>query len=186
MKYEVTIDGKSREVIVDLTPNGRASVQLDGAPVEADITQVPGGVSVRIGNAMFDVMVGGDADAMTVASGPHRVVARVESDRAKAMSRRKGGGGAGSDKALHQSQPRHAGGGQVGGGGTSDGDLRISTSPIGLPENTDVPNRESASSDHVDLCQVCLLTGNRSGSDPHSEADANTQMRDERKMEMDL
>lgn len=90
MKYRVTIDGREREVDVQIAPSGAVSVTLDGSPVEADAVPIPGGVSLRIGSRVYDVVVGGKPEAMTVAAGPHRIQASVESERARTRRRREG------------------------------------------------------------------------------------------------
>ncbi len=105
MKYEVTIDGQTRDVEVELTPDGKASVQLDGKPVQADITRIPGGVSVRIQGSMFDVMLGGKPDAISAAAGPYRTEVSVVSERSKALKRRKGAGAGAGGKNVMSPMP---------------------------------------------------------------------------------
>jgi biotin carboxyl carrier protein len=90
MKYRVSLEGIEREVDVVLSPSGRATVTLDGQPVDADIERVPGGVSVRLGGRVFDVAVGGAPDAPQVAAGAARGVASVISERALARAKKSG------------------------------------------------------------------------------------------------
>jgi biotin carboxyl carrier protein len=98
MKYRVTIDGATREVDVQITPGGAISVTLDGHAVDADVVAIPGGVSLRVDGKVYDVMVGGPAEQLTLAAGPHRAVAEVESERARARRQARGGAGkAGND-----------------------------------------------------------------------------------------
>ena len=96
MRYRVTIDGREREVDVQLGGAGTIQVSLDGTPVDATIVSVPGGVLVRMnaGGAVFDVSVGGRADELTVAAGRHRAIAQVESERTRATKRHARAGGA--------------------------------------------------------------------------------------------
>jgi biotin carboxyl carrier protein len=94
VKYLVTIEGRAREVVVHLRPDGGVSVTLDGAPVEADVVRVPGGVNLRIDGRVYDVVVGGEADQRTMASGAARAVGIVESERALARKRKRGGAAA--------------------------------------------------------------------------------------------
>lgn len=95
MKYRVEIEGQTREVDVQITPGGAVSVSLDGEPVDADVRRIPGGVNLRLDGVVYDVFVGGPADAMTVASGAHRAVASVTSERDRGRRRGRGAKGAG-------------------------------------------------------------------------------------------
>ncbi|MFW5920635.1 MAG: biotin/lipoyl-containing protein [Polyangiales bacterium] len=104
MKYRVTIDGQEREIDVQVTSGGRVSVALDGEPVDADVEQVPGGVSVRLGGKVYDVTVGGRAEEMTVTAGRHRTVASVESERLRARKKARGGGSK-ADKEIRAPMP---------------------------------------------------------------------------------
>jgi len=93
MKYRVTIEGRTREVDVEVTPDGRALVAIDGERVDADVVRVGGGVSLRLGGSVYDVAVGGSPDARTIAAGEHRTVAQIESERMRAKRARAGGAG---------------------------------------------------------------------------------------------
>ena len=94
MKYRVTIEDVTREVEVRALPDGRLAVALDGEELaDADVLPVPGGVSLRIGHRVFDVVVGGPAKARTMASGSARTIAEVESERSRARRKRRRGGG---------------------------------------------------------------------------------------------
>jgi biotin carboxyl carrier protein len=95
MKYRVTIDGREREVDVTIAPSGAISAMLDGAKVEAELRPVPGGVSVRFGARVHDVMVAAaGGDDVQVAAGAARAVVQVVSERARAERKRAGGGSA--------------------------------------------------------------------------------------------
>ena len=97
MKYWVTLDAREREVDVQISPDGRVGgVTLDGAAIDVDAVAVPGGVSLRFGTRMLDVMVGGKPDALHVAAGPQRAVVAVQSERARAVAAKRGGGKAGA------------------------------------------------------------------------------------------
>lgn len=98
MKYRVTIEGREREVDVTLTPQGGASVKLDGTPIEADVERVPGGISLRLGARIYDIAIGGKAEAMQVSAGGARTVAEVISARAQARAKRKGDTGTGANE----------------------------------------------------------------------------------------
>ncbi len=97
MKYWVTLEGREREVDVQISPDGRVSaVTLDGAAVEVDAVGVPGGVSLRLGNRVFDVAIGGKPETLNVAAGAQRAVVAVQSERARAVAAKRGGGMAGA------------------------------------------------------------------------------------------
>ena len=97
MKYWVTLEGREREVDVQISPDGRVSaVTLDGAAVEVDAVGVPGGVSLRLGSRVFDVAIGGKPEALNVAAGAQRAVVAVQSERARAVAAKRGGGMAGA------------------------------------------------------------------------------------------
>ncbi|MFK7987321.1 MAG: biotin/lipoyl-containing protein [Sandaracinaceae bacterium] len=98
MNYRVMIDGVEREVDVILAPGGGASITLDGTPVDADVERVPGGVRLKLGNAIFDVAVGGTAERLDLAAGVARARAMVESPRARAKKKKSGGLSGGGDE----------------------------------------------------------------------------------------
>lgn len=104
MKYRVTIGGETREVDVTITPEGRASVALDGSPVDVDVVRVPGGVSLRIDGRVYDLALAGKPEERTVAAGSRRAVAQVESERQRARKKRAGGAGK-SDKEIRSPMP---------------------------------------------------------------------------------
>ncbi|HEY8429063.1 MAG TPA: biotin/lipoyl-containing protein [Sandaracinaceae bacterium] len=104
MKYRVTIEGREREIDVVLAPDGGVSVSLDGAAVDANVERVPGGVLLRIGDRVFDVAVGGPADAMQVGAGAARALAQVVSERARARAKRGASTGGGA-KELRAPMP---------------------------------------------------------------------------------
>lgn len=94
MKYRVTLEGQEREVDVSIAPNGSAVVSLDGKAVDADVVRVEGGINLRIGGRVYDIAVGGKADALHIAQRENRAVASVQSERMR--SQKKGGAGAGA------------------------------------------------------------------------------------------
>lgn len=104
MKYRVTIEGREREIDVVVAPGGGVSVSVDGAPIDADVARVPGGLSLRLGDRVFDVAVGGQADSMQVGAGAARSIAAVVSPRAEARSRR-GSSSSGGAKELRAPMP---------------------------------------------------------------------------------
>jgi len=96
MKYWVTLGGREREVDVQIAPDGRVtSVTLDGAAQSLDVVPVPGGVSLRRDERVFDVAIGGTPEALSVVAGTQRAVMAVQSERARAAAAKRGKGGAG-------------------------------------------------------------------------------------------
>src|SRR5690606_10345544 len=74
------------------------SVSLDGAPIEADVERVPGGVSLRLGAQVYDIAIGGKPESMQVAAGPARAVAEVISERARSRAKKGGPAGSGANE----------------------------------------------------------------------------------------
>lgn len=103
MRYRVTLEGSERDIDVQIAPGGSVTVTLDGEPVDADVRRIPGGVSLTFGTEVYDVMVGGPADAMDVAAGPLRATAKVESERNRA--RKKKGAAAGDSTEVRAPMP---------------------------------------------------------------------------------
>lgn len=104
MKYRVTIEGREREVDVVVAPEGGVRASIDGAPIDADVVRVPGGLSLRIGGHVYDVAVGGKADSMQVSAGVARALVEVQSERMRSRARRGGGEGTG-EKELRAPMP---------------------------------------------------------------------------------
>jgi biotin carboxyl carrier protein len=104
MKYKVTIDGREREVDVMITAGGGVSVSMDGAPVDADVERVPGGLSLRLGNRVYDIAVGGKPEALHLAARTARATAEVTSERTRARQR-KGGASGMAEKELRAPMP---------------------------------------------------------------------------------
>lgn len=102
MKYQVVIEGVEHEVVVQHVPGGGVVVTVDGAPWEGDVHPVPGGVSLRKGDQVLDVLVGGTGDRMDLAAGPLRTSARVESLRG---GRKKRGAAASDASELRAPMP---------------------------------------------------------------------------------
>lgn len=97
MKYRVTIEGTEREIDVMVAPDGSVLVSENGARVDCDARVTPAGVSLRLGERVFDVVVGGPANAMQLAAGERRAVAEVSSPRMRSKQKKRGGLGASSD-----------------------------------------------------------------------------------------
>jgi len=103
MRYRVTLEGSERDIDVQIAPGGSVSVTLDGEPIDADIRRIPGGVNLVLGGRVYDVMIGGPADAMDLAAGPLRATAKVESERNR--SRKKKGAAAGDSTEVRSPMP---------------------------------------------------------------------------------
>lgn len=97
MKYRVTLNGREREVDVVLAA-GTLSVKVDDLPVEVDAHPIAGGVSMRFGAQVREVLVSDlGADEYQVASGPARGVLTLLSERAASDRRRAGGASAATE-----------------------------------------------------------------------------------------
>ncbi len=106
MRYRVTIEGREREVDVMIAPSGAISVTLDGTPIDAEIRPVPGGVSLKIGSRVHDVMVAlGADDELSLAAHDARTVAQVLSERMRAERARSGKRSGASAKELRAPMP---------------------------------------------------------------------------------
>ncbi len=97
VRYRVTLQGRPRDVDVHITPGGSVSVTLDGKPFDADIRAIPGGVTLHIDGRVYDVMLGGPSDAMTLATEAHRATASVESERTRSKRSRRAEADAGKE-----------------------------------------------------------------------------------------
>lgn len=106
MKYRVTIEEREREVEVTFAPSGAAVVRLDGRDLDCEVRPVPGGLSLRLGGAVHDVLVAGAAgEEMQLASGAARAIAKVESDADRQRQAKKGASGGAGQRELKAPMP---------------------------------------------------------------------------------
>lgn len=101
MKYRVSIDGREREVDVTITPSGGVTATLDGRPVDIDARVHRGGVSLRIGDRVFDVASAGTED-LQVASGAARGAGSIANERA---AKKRAGAAGSAGKELRAPMP---------------------------------------------------------------------------------
>lgn len=92
MKYQVELDGVTREVNVEVLGE-TVSVSLDGRPLDVDVFRTPEGVSLILGGRVFDVAIGGCPEKIELAAGGARLSGSALSERMK--SRKRGGGSKG-------------------------------------------------------------------------------------------
>ena len=92
MRYTVTIEGREREVDVQVDASDPSTmvVLLDGKPFAGEVRPIAGGVSIRLGGQVFDVMVGSDTPTQLVGAGKRASVS-VKSERDRASRTRRGG-----------------------------------------------------------------------------------------------
>ncbi|MFO0658245.1 MAG: biotin/lipoyl-containing protein [Polyangiaceae bacterium] len=95
MRYFVTIEGVEHHV--DVTPSTTGfDVLYDGKPVEVDMLDLDGSLSLRIGGHMIDLTAEGSPPNLGVVASGRRVYLDVQSARMKAAnsasSKSKGGG----------------------------------------------------------------------------------------------
>jgi biotin carboxyl carrier protein len=105
MQVRVVIEGTSRQIDVARRTDGRWAVSVDGEAVDAEIHEVHGGVCVSIGGRTWDVAVGGGGEERTVAAGAARSLATVETERARAKAKKRGGAGGAASKSLVSPMP---------------------------------------------------------------------------------
>lgn len=103
MRYRVTIEGRERDVDVAIAPSGSIAVSLDGQPFDGEVRPVPGGISLRIGGKVRDVLVAG-TDEVYLASGAARARAEVVSERQR-QKRGRGGASGAQAKELRAPMP---------------------------------------------------------------------------------
>lgn len=103
MRYRVTLEGRERDVDVAINPSGSITVSLDGKPFEGEVRPIPGGISLRIGSQVRDVMVAGSGE-VHLAAGAARGRAEVVSER-QMKQRQRGGGAAAAQKELRAPMP---------------------------------------------------------------------------------
>ncbi len=85
MRYFVTIEGVEHHV--DVTPSSTGfEVIYDGKPVEVDMLELNGSLSLRIGGRMVDLTAEGAPPTLGVVASGRRVYLDVQSARMKAAS----------------------------------------------------------------------------------------------------
>jgi biotin carboxyl carrier protein len=84
MRYYVTLPGDD-EVAIDVVqqPGGRTLVHVDGEPMDVDVVQAEGAISVRVGARVFDLWLEHDGKSFGVVGGGVRTRAVVESERTR-------------------------------------------------------------------------------------------------------
>lgn len=106
MKYRLTIEGREREVDVTFAPSGSVLVRLDGKDVDGDVRVIPGGLSLRIGTLVQEVLVAGTgSDEVQLASGAARALAKVESETDRQKSQKRGGASGAGQRELKAPMP---------------------------------------------------------------------------------
>ncbi|MGF1469730.1 MAG: biotin/lipoyl-containing protein [Sandaracinaceae bacterium] len=104
MKLRVSHAGETRDVEVVRGGDGRISLVLDGAPVEAEVHRVDGGLLLRLGARVYDLAVGGPPEELQVVAGEVRAVLEVESPSVPGGAPRRSRLGAG-DREVRASMP---------------------------------------------------------------------------------
>ena len=89
---------------VQVLPSGAVQASVDGKPFGGEVVRVPGGVVLRVDGASIDVAVGAGSGDVMVASAQVRTVAKVESTRERARSRKRAGADSAED-ALRAPMP---------------------------------------------------------------------------------
>lgn len=108
MRYYVTLDPAAKEpLLVDVNelPTGQLAVTLGGKPVDVDVVQVEGALSVRVGGKIVDLTTEGAPPEIGMIANGHRSYVRVESERQRAAAAAKKGGGGASEKVIKSPMP---------------------------------------------------------------------------------
>lgn len=93
MKFQIEIDGLSRQVQIDPAESpGLWTVRLDGEPVEADARLLrPGVLSLLVGGRSYRVVLDGDSADPALHVGHQRISYRLEDPRSLRSRRRHAG-----------------------------------------------------------------------------------------------
>ena len=109
MRYFVTLDptpgAKPLEVDVTELPTGALEVSVGGRRLPVDVVSLDGTISVRVDGRMVDLTTEGQPPEIGAIASGHRSYVRVESERQRAASAAKKGGGSGSDKIVKAPMP---------------------------------------------------------------------------------
>lgn len=108
MRYYVTLDPAAKEpTLVDVNelPTGKIEVTLGGKPVDVDVVQLEGALSVRVGGKVVDLTTEGAPPEIGMIANGHRSYVRVESERQRAAAAAKKGGGGASEKTIKSPMP---------------------------------------------------------------------------------
>jgi len=105
MRYFVTLHDTEIPVDVTAVPGGGFDVRVDDRRVDADLVEVNGALSVRVGDRVLDLAVEGKPPELGVVTGGYRGYVTVESERQKAASAARGGRSAATQNAIVSPMP---------------------------------------------------------------------------------
>ena len=112
MRYFVNLDPApgAAPIVVDLVelPSGALDVCVDGKRVPVDVVALAGAgspLSVRVDGNMVDLTTEGQPPELGAIASGHRSYVRVESERQRAASAAKKGGGAANEKLVKSPMP---------------------------------------------------------------------------------
>ena len=82
MRYYVSLPSQE-QLTVDVIgkPDGSASVEMDGQPLDVDVAAADGAVSIRVGSRMVDLWLQGDGPEVDFVGAGYRSSASVQSER---------------------------------------------------------------------------------------------------------
>src|SRR5258708_1053961 len=109
MRYYVSLDPAASQepTVVDVAelPTGELKVTLNDSPLEVDVVWLDGAASIRVGGRIVDLTTEGQPPEIGAIASGHRSYVRVESERQRAATAARKGGGTASDKVLKSPMP---------------------------------------------------------------------------------
>ncbi len=114
MRYFVTIDGDLHVIDIAELPGGGYDVRCLAAPdadaesgvlLQAETSDRQGGLSVRLGGRVLDLIVDGKPPELSVFASGRRALVRVESERLRAAAAVRSGRAAGSEGLVSSPMP---------------------------------------------------------------------------------
>ncbi len=104
MRYYVHLANEPAEVDVVELPSGALEVKIGGKTVDVDVTDVPGGLSIRVDGRVVDLTTEGQPPDLGVLASGYRGYVRVESERMRAAGAARKGPSA-NDRLLRSPMP---------------------------------------------------------------------------------
>jgi biotin carboxyl carrier protein len=81
IRYQVEMGGRTVEVSLDSCADGPVHAIVDGAPCEAEVTTAPGGIRLRVGETVLDLVVETKKDDIVLHAPGGSLAVRARSER---------------------------------------------------------------------------------------------------------